>query len=65
MKSGAESPIQRVMITTQINNKPIVTRSLAFLMPSKLEISGEEVQIIQNINTQEEGMVYHFSRGCK
>ena len=63
MKSGAESPIQRVMITTQINNKSVLGLWL-FLMPSKLlPISNEEKKWVQKL-TPRRGMTYHFSRGC-
>ena len=63
MKSGAESPIQRVMITTQINNKSVLGLWL-FVMPSKLlPISSEEQKWVQKL-TPRRGMIYHFSRGC-
>ena len=63
MKSGAESPIQRVMITTPINNKSLLGLWL-FLMPSKLlPISSEEKKWVQKL-TQKRGLNYHFSRGC-
>ena len=63
MKSGAESPIQRVMITTQINNKSVLGLWL-FLMPSKLlPISSEEKKWVQKL-TPSRGLIYHFSRGC-
>ena len=63
MKSGAESPIQRVMITTQINNKSVLGLWL-FLMPSKLlPISSEEKKWVQKL-TPRRGLTYHFSRGC-
>ena len=63
MKSGAESPIQRVMITTQINNKRVLGLWL-FMMPSKLfPITREEKKWVQNL-TPRRGMLYHFSRGC-
>ncbi len=63
MKSGAESPIQRVMNTTQINNKSVLGLWL-FLMPSKLlPISREERKWVQKL-TQKRGLNYHFSRGC-
>ena len=63
MKSGAESPIQRVMITTQINNKSVLGLWL-FLMPSKLlPISSEEEKWVQKL-TPRRGLIYHFSRGC-
>ena len=63
MKSGAESPIQRVMITTQINNKSVLGLWL-FLMPSKLlPISKEEKKWVEKL-TNERGRIYHFSRGC-
>ena len=63
MKSGAESPIQRVMITTQINNKSVLGLWL-FLMPSKLlPISSEEKKWVQKL-TPRRGLAYHFSRGC-
>ena len=63
MKSGAESPIQRVMISTQINNKSVLGLWL-FLMPSKLlPISNEEKKWVQKL-TPSRGSTYHFSRGC-
>ena len=63
MKSGAESPIQRVMITTQLNNKSLLGLWL-FLMPSKLlPISTEEKKWVQKL-TPRRGLIYHFSRGC-
>ena len=63
MKSGAESPIQRVMITTQINNKRVLGLWL-FVMPSKLlAISSEEKKWVQKL-TPNRGLIYHFSRGC-
>ena len=63
MKSGAESPIQRVMITTQINDKSLLGLWL-FLMPSKLfPITSEEKKWVQ-ILTPNRGLLYHFSRGC-
>ncbi len=63
MKSGAESPIQRVMITTQINNKSVLGLWL-FLMPSKfLPISSEEKKWVKKL-TPKRGLIYHFSRGC-
>ena len=62
MKSGAESPIQRGMITTQKNNKSVLGLWL-FLMPSELlPISREEKKWVQNL-TPRRGLVYHFSRG--
>ena len=63
MKSGAESPIQRVMISTQINNKSVLGLWL-FLMPSKLlPISGEEQKWVKKL-TPRKGLSYHLSRGC-
>ena len=63
MKSGAESPIQRGMITTQINNKSVLGLWL-FLMPSKLlPISSEEKKWVTKLTT-DRGLIYHFSRGC-
>jgi len=63
VKSGAKSPIQRVMITTQINNKSLLGLWL-FLMPSKLlPISKEEKELVQKL-TPRGGLIYHFSRGC-
>ena len=63
MKSGAESPIQRVMVTTQINNKRVLGLWL-FLMPSKLlPISIEEKKWVQKL-TPSRGLTYHCSRGC-
>jgi len=63
VKSGAESPIQRVMITTQINNKSVLGLWL-FLMPSKLlPISSEEKEWVQKL-TPKKGLIYNFSRGC-
>ena len=63
MKSGAESPIQRLMITTQINNKSVLGLWL-FLMPSKLlPISSEEKKWVHKL-TPRRGLTYHFSRGC-
>ena len=63
MKSGAESPIQRGMITTQINNKSVLGLWL-FFMPSKLfPISSEEKQWVKKL-TPSRGLTYHFSRGC-
>ena len=62
MKSGAESPIQRVMITTQINNKSVLGLWL-FFMPSKLlPISNREQQWVKKL-TKSRGITYHFSRG--
>ena len=63
MKSGAESPIQRVMITTQINTKSVLGLWL-FLMPSKLlPISREEKKWVQKLKPTRR-FNYHFSRGC-
>ena len=63
MKSGAESPIQRAMITTQINNKSVLGLWL-FLMPSKLlPISSEEKKWVKQL-TPSRGLTYQFSRGC-
>ena len=63
MKSDAESPIQRVMITTQINNKSVLGLWL-FLIPSKLlPISSEEKKWVKKL-TPEKGFIYHLSRGC-
>ena len=63
MKSGAESPIQRVMITTQINNKRVLGL-WRFLMPSELlPITSEEKKWVQKL-TPRRGLIYHFSRGC-
>ena len=63
MKSGAESPIQRVMLTTQINNKSVLGLWL-FLMPSKLlPISSEEKKWVHKL-TPKRGFIYQFSRGC-
>ena len=63
MKSGAESPIQRVMITTQINNKSVLGLWL-FLMPSKLlPISNDEKKWVEKL-TPRRGLIYQFSRGC-
>ena len=63
MKSGAESPIQRVMITTQINNKSVLGLWL-FLMPSKLfPITREEQELVQKLKPRRR-LLYHFSRGC-
>ena len=63
MKSGAESPIQRAMNTTQINNKRVLGLWL-FLMPSKLlPISKEEEKWVSKL-TPSRGLIYHFSRGC-
>ena len=63
MNSGAESPIQRGMITTQINNKSVLGLWL-FFMPSKLlPISHEEQQWVEKL-TKTRGLTYHFSRGC-
>ena len=63
MKSGAVSPIQRVMITTQINNKSVLGLWL-FLMPSKLlPISSEEKKWVNKL-TPRRALNYHFSRGC-
>ena len=63
MKSGAESPIQRVMIATQINNKSVLGLWL-FLMPSELlPISSKEKKWVQKL-TPSRGLIYHFSRGC-
>ena len=68
MKSGAESPIQRVMITTQANNKSVLGLWL-FLIPSKLlPISSEErkkkeKKWVKKL-TPEKGFIYHLSRGC-
>ena len=62
MKSGAESPIHRVMITTQINTKSVLGLWL-FLMPSKLlPISNQEKKWVQKL-TPRRGLTYHFSRG--
>jgi len=63
VKSGAESPIQRAMITTQINNKSVLGLWL-FLMPSKLlPISSEEKKWVKQL-TPSRGLTYQFSRGC-
>ena len=63
MKSGAVSPIQRGMITTQINNKSVLGLWL-FFMPSKLlPISHEEKKWVRQL-TAKRGWIYHFSRGC-
>ena len=63
MKSGAESPIQRGMITTQINNKRVLGLWL-FLMPSKLlPISSEEQEWVKKLAPRR-GLIYHLSRGC-
>ena len=63
MKSGAESPIQRVMITTQTNNKSVLGLWL-FLMPSELlPISSEEKKWVKKL-TPKRGLIHHFSRGC-
>ena len=63
MKSGAESPIQRDMITTQINNKRVLGLWLV-LMPSKLlPISTEEQKWVKKL-TKRRGLIYHLSRGC-
>jgi len=63
VKFGAESPIQRVMITTQINNKSVLGLWL-FVMPSKLlPISREEKKWVQKL-TPRRRFLYHFSRGC-
>ena len=63
MKSGAESPIQRGMITTQINNQSVLGLWL-FFMPSKLlPISNEEKKWVNKL-TKKRGWIYHFSRGC-
>ena len=63
MKSGAESPIQRVMITTQINNKSVLGLWL-FLMPSKLlPISTEEKEWVKRLEPKR-AFIYHCSRGC-
>ena len=63
MKSGAESPIQRAMITTQLNNKRVLGLWL-FLMPSKLfPITSEEKGWVKKL-APKRGLVYHFSRGC-
>ena len=65
MKSGAESPIQRAMITvtSQINNKGVIGLWL-FMMPSKLlPISSEEKKWVQKLQTRR-GRTYHCSRGC-
>ena len=63
MKSGAESPIQRGMIKTQIDNKSVLGLWL-FIMPSKLlPISSEEEKWVNKL-TKKRGWIYHFSRGC-
>ena len=63
MKSGAESPIQRVMLTTQINNKSVLGLWL-FLLPSKfLPISSEEKKWVEKL-TPSRGLIYQLSRGC-
>ena len=63
MKSGAKSPIQRGMITTQINNKRVLGLWL-FFMPSKLlPISNEEKKWVNKL-TKKRGWIYQFSRGC-
>ena len=63
MKSGAESPIQRVMNTTQINNKSVLGLWL-FVMPSKLfPISSEEKKWVNHLASRR-ALNYHFSRGC-
>ena len=63
MKSGAESPIQRVMITTQINNKSVLGLWLFLMPPKLLPISSEEKKWVQKL-TLRRGLTYHFSRGC-
>ena len=63
MKSGAESAIQRDMLTTQRNNKSVLGLWL-FSMPSKLlPISNEEQEWVKKLTTKRRWM-YHFSRGC-
>jgi len=63
VKSGAESPIQRVMDSTQINNKRVLGLWL-FLMPSKLlPISKDEKKWIKKL-TSSRSLIYQFSRGC-
>ena len=63
MKSGAESPIQRGMITTQIENKSVLGLWL-FFMPSKLlPISNEEKECSEKL-TRNRRWIYNFSRGC-
>ena len=63
MKSGAESPIQRDMMTTQINNKSVLGLWL-FFMPSKLlPISKEEQECAAKLTTKRR-WIYNFSRGC-
>jgi len=63
VKSGAESPIQRVMITTQINNKSVLGLWL-FLMPSQLfPITSKEKKLVKKL-TPRRRLLYHFSRGC-
>ena len=63
MKSGAESPIQRDMITTQINNKSVLGLWLFFMPSELLPISHEEKQWVKKL-TKSRGLTYHFSRGC-
>ena len=63
MKSGAESPIPRVMNSTQINSKSVLGLWL-FLMPSKLlPISNEEKTWVKKLGPRR-GLLYNFSRGC-
>ena len=63
VKSGAESPIQKGMITTQINNKSVLGLWLFFMPSQLLPISYEEKKWVQNL-TKTKGWIYHFSRGC-
>ena len=63
MKSGAESPIQRVMITTQINNKSVLGLWLFSMSSQLLPISSEEKKWVQKL-TPRRRWIYHFSRGC-
>ena len=63
MKSGARSPIHRVVDSTQIKNKRLLGLWL-FLMPSKLlPISKEEEKWVTKL-TPRRGLIFHFSRGC-
>ena len=63
MKFGAESPIQRDMLSTQINNKSVLGLWL-FSMPSKLlPINSEEKKWIKKL-TAKRGLMYQLSRGC-
>ena len=63
MKSGAESPIQRGMLTTHINNKSVLALWLFFIPSKLLPISSDEKKWVKKLANRR-GWIYHFSRGC-